>query len=308
MRVACVAVIALLTARVWAEDEVELVCKLASADAAERKYARAALLKSGKQAIAVLVWGQKHKDPEVRREAKSILLQIACPRWATPAPGSKIDFENGLLTRVRDRSSGVLLALVPKGHYWMGPAIEDKDADANYEYNSRRLPVTIPKPFYVGVYEVTHGEWRRVIGRRPKSGMARRRGTDSDHHPLTGVSWSGFQPFLKRTGLRLLTSAEWEYACRAGTTGPRYGKLEEIGVESGLLAKVGTKKPNKFGLYDMIGNAWELCSDTVKGSEGEICRIIRGGRGDSWGRAYRQALYPVNYPKWDVGFRVAREP
>lgn len=305
MRVACVAAIALVTARASAQDEVALVGKLASADAAERKSARAALLRSGKQALAVLVWGQKHKDPEVRRAAKGLVLQIACPRWAKPAPGAKIDFDNGhLLTRVRDRSSGILLALVPKGRYLMGPAVQDKDAD--YKYDSRRLTVTIPKPLYVGVYEVTHRQWRQAMGRAP-TGWAENKSAELDTHPVTYASWTDIQPFLKRTGLRLLTSAEWEYVCRAGTTGPLYGKYNEIAVR-GYSRPVGSKKPNKFGLYDTIGNVWEWCSDAVQGKDGDVYHVLRGGRRAFWGRAYRYAIQVPGYRRSDVGFRVTREP
>lgn len=71
-------------------------------------------------------------------------------------------------------------------------------------------------------------------------------------------------------GYRLPNEAEWEYACRAGTTGPRYGELDEIAVYgASKVAPVKTKKPNAFGLYDMLGNVWEWCWDVYSSHPGE---------------------------------------
>lgn len=115
-------------------------------------------------------------------------------------------------------------------------------------------------------------------------------------------------------GYRLPTEAEWEYACKAGTTGIRYGELDAIAWYKDNSEKsthpVGTKAPNAWGLYDMLGNVWEWCSDiydeTVYGSY----RILRGG---GWYDEERGCLatnrrrsHPTSFKIDDLGFRIAR--
>ena len=115
-------------------------------------------------------------------------------------------------------------------------------------------------------------------------------------------------------GYRLPTEAEWEYACKAGTTDIRYGELDAIAWYKDNSEKttrnVGTKAPNTWGLYDMLGNVWEWCSDiydeTVYGSY----RILRGG---GWYDEERGCLatnrrrsHPTSFKIDDLGFRIAR--
>ena len=118
----------------------------------------------------------------------------------------------------------------------------------------------------------------------------------------------------KANGYRLPTEAEWEYACKAGTSGIRYGELNTIAWYKDNSEKtthaVGTKAPNAWGLYDMLGNVWEWCSDiydeTVYGSY----RILRGG---GWYDEERGCLatnrrrsHPTSFKIDDLGFRIAR--
>ena len=115
-------------------------------------------------------------------------------------------------------------------------------------------------------------------------------------------------------GYRLPTEAEWEYACKAGTTGSRYGELNEIAWykenSGGSTREVGLKEPNAWGLYDMLGNVWEWCSDiydeTVYGSY----RIFRGGGWADEDRGIlatnRRRSHPVSFKIDDLGFRIAR--
>jgi len=115
-------------------------------------------------------------------------------------------------------------------------------------------------------------------------------------------------------GFRLPTEAEWEYACKAGTTGIRYGELKNIAWykdNSSMKSHiVGQKEPNSWGLYDMLGNVWEWCSDiydeTVYGSY----RIFRGG---GWADEERSVMattrrrsHPLKFKIDDLGFRIAR--
>lgn len=115
-------------------------------------------------------------------------------------------------------------------------------------------------------------------------------------------------------GYRLPTEAEWEYACKAGTTGARYGNLDGIAWyksnSGGTTHNVGQKEPNSWGLYDMLGNVWEWCSDiydeTVYGSY----RIFRGGGWFDEARGClatnRRRSHPTSFKIEDLGFRIAR--
>jgi formylglycine-generating enzyme required for sulfatase activity len=161
-----------------------------------------------------------------------------------------------------------------------------------------------------------------------------------DQNPVENVSWkdavafcnslsakAGLQPCYilgvneneisfndKANGYRLPTEAEWEYACKAGTNAVRYGELDDIAWykdnSAGTTHPVGMKTPNAWGLYDMLGNVWEWCSDiydeTVYGSY----RIIRGGGWCDEARGCmatnRRRSHPLSFKIDDLGFRIAR--
>jgi formylglycine-generating enzyme required for sulfatase activity len=118
----------------------------------------------------------------------------------------------------------------------------------------------------------------------------------------------------KANGYRLPTEAEWEYACKAGTTGIRYGEIDAIAWYKENSEKsmhpVGLKSPNAWGLYDMLGNVWEWCSDiydeTVYGSY----RVIRGGGWCDEERGCmatnRRRSHPSSFKIDDLGFRIAK--
>lgn len=114
-------------------------------------------------------------------------------------------------------------------------------------------------------------------------------------------------------GYRLPTEAEWQYACKAGTTGYRYGKLDEIAWynenSGGMVREVGKKEPNAWGLYDMLGNVWEWCWDLYDVKVYGSYRVFRGG---SWaeeargcGATCRRRSHPT-FRIDDLGFRLAR--
>ena len=129
---------------------------------------------------------------------------------------------------------------------------------------------------------------------------------------------------LGTDSLRLPTEAEWEYACRAGTTGARYGKLGEVAWyednSDGETHRVGTKAPNAWGLYDMLGNVWEWCQDwhgsypsgPVTDPTGPSAGSDRVDRGGSWGNGARNVRAAIRlyflpgHRGGSVGFRLAR--
>ncbi|WP_440119760.1 formylglycine-generating enzyme family protein [Paenibacillus sp. QZ-Y1] len=114
-------------------------------------------------------------------------------------------------------------------------------------------------------------------------------------------------------GYRLPTEAEWQYACKAGTTGYRYGELDEIAWyeenSDGYVHEVDQKEPNAWGLYDMLGNVWEWCWDLYDEDVYGTYRVFRGG---SWaeeargcGATCRRRSHPT-FGIDDLGFRLAR--
>ena len=153
----------------------------------------------------------------------------------------------------------------------------------------------------------------------------------SDTHPVTCVSWNDSQAFIKwlngKTGksYRLPTEAEWEYGCRAGTTGDRYADIDAIAwyrKNSGQsIHPVGQKQPNGFQLYDMLGNVWEWCQDWMgdyasssqfnpTGPTSGSNRIARGGGWISIAEYIRAADRVVVLPSIraiDLGFRLASD-
>ena len=223
----------------------------------------------------------------------------------------------GLPWRVKDRTTGIEMVLIPAGKYMRGAYSGDSEAD-----DDERPPheVVITKSFYLGVYEVTQSEWQNLMGSNPSHFKGARL-------PVENVSWDDTQEFLgKSKGLRLPTEGEWEYACRAGTTGLRYGDLHQVawydGNSGGTTHAVGGKQSNGFGLHDMLGNVWEWCSDWYgaypggsqvdpSGPSSGQSRVFRGG---SWGNFVRYCRASSRYDfapadwYYILGFRVARTP
>lgn len=217
-------------------------------------------------------------------------------------------------------SIGMRFAWTPAGKFMMGSNQYDSEEPIH--------EVTIRKGFHLGVYQVTQGQWKTVIGKHLHPAGP---GFPGDANPVERVSWEDAQEFLRKLNIneegntyRLPSEAEWEYACRAGTTGDYAGDLEEMAWYSanagGKPHPVGQKKPNGWGLYDMHGNVWEWCEDvwhdTYKGAptDGSVWtggnqgrRVVRGG---SWygnpglcRSAHRGRERPV-YRGNLLGFRV----
>jgi formylglycine-generating enzyme required for sulfatase activity len=163
-----------------------------------------------------------------------------------------------------DLGRGVTMefVLVRPGTFLMGSAGNDFDEQPVH-------PVTLTRPYYIGRYEVTQEQWAAVLGDNPSVNKGLRR-------PVENVSWNDCQRFLaalrKKTGRALLlpTEAQWEYACRAGTS-TTYGFGDDEAAlpdyawyasnAGGTTHPVGQKKPNRWGLYDMHGNVFEWCAD-----------------------------------------------
>jgi len=178
--------------------------------------------------------------------------------------GRLIASATGTDEREAKNSLGMQFVLIPAGEFTMGSGKDFNDVP------QRKVKIT--KSFYLSVCEVTQAEFKQVMGLNP-SWYAYK----GDRRPVECVSWFDAAEFCERLGkkkgktYRLPTEAEWEYACKAGVewmaaTGPNEltGISEFAWTPSNTLTEtypVGTKKPNPWGLYDMLGNVYEWCSD-----------------------------------------------
>ncbi len=230
---------------------------------------------------------------------------------------------------------GMEFALVPRGKAWLG--------GGNGVPGDREVEFT--EDFYLGVYEVTQDEWKKVMDASP-SGHSRTGGykdrvkdvrdADLQRFPVDGMSWDDTQVFLEALNrreeqegwvYRLPTEDEWEYACRGGPASIKLDHAYDFYLEkpSNVLlptqanfkhdnwlnrpCQVGSYPPNRLGLHDMHGNVWEWCNDEVTNEKGETHRPFRGG--SFWTpfgdcrAARRQTLFPTGKMS-TTGLRVAR--
>ena len=220
----------------------------------------------------------------------TILLTVAL--LARVGTGADAQHEKLNESRIVTNSIGMKLAAVTEGQFVMG------SADSHTNANKDEIPqhqVTITKPFYMGVYEVTQAQYQQVMGANPSyfssegKGKAEVVGLATGRFPVERVKGNEAIDFCKKLSelpeeiaagrvYRLPTEAEWEYACSAGTTtafhcGDRLssfeanfnGNLPTTGADKGPFfgrsTTVGSYRPNALGLYDMHGNVSEWCSD-----------------------------------------------
>ncbi|MGA2255335.1 MAG: formylglycine-generating enzyme family protein, partial [Thermoguttaceae bacterium] len=163
---------------------------------------------------------------------------------------------------------------IPAGEFLMGSPYSEKDASASEKPQHR---VRITKPFYLGRYPVTQEQWQAVMGDNPST-------VKDPKNPVESITWNDCQAFLDKLNAKtrgkwgkfaLPTEAQWEYACRAGTTtrycfGDRESQIGDYAWyeanAAGRIHPVGEKNPNAWGLYDMHGNVWEWCQDWYDGA------------------------------------------
>jgi len=233
----------------------------------------------------------KIKDEE--KKAKRIFLEAPFSAEEAKTTQKELAKSLGKLMDAKiDLGRGVKLemVLIPAGKFMMG----SPGAEVSRRENETQHEVTLTKPIYMGKYEVTQEQWQAVMGNNPSSVKVARL-------PVNNVSWNDCQDFIGKLnaytngGYRLPTEAEWEYACRAGTTtvysfGDNITPKDANFLDSKLGAPVvvGRYKPNAFGFFDMHGNVLEWCEDwdanypaeprtDPKGAGTGKGRMLRGG-------------------------------
>ncbi|MBI5693006.1 MAG: formylglycine-generating enzyme family protein [Verrucomicrobia bacterium] len=263
------------------------------------------------------------------------------PRAAVTAPGGSL-----LGTRAGDARevAGLKLRWCPSGRFRMG----SPTGESGRRSDEGPVDVTLTRGFWIGQYEVTQAQWRRVMGSISREFDA----GHGDHLPVYWVSFVEAEEFCRRLTeaaapelpsgweFRLPTEAQWEYACRAGTTsafafGDSLTKAEANfgrpfrgappGFPDGSATPVGTYPPNAWGIHDLHGNQWEWCRDYFHGSilggvdpdrrdqpgspnrDGSYSRVRRGGAWPEEARFCRSAARLPFEPERrsnHIGFRV----
>mgnify|MGYP001229267770 CR=1 FL=1 len=245
------------------------------------------------------------------REDAALLTELAAPQTGGPTG------------RRETNRIGMIFVELGSGSFTMGSPMSETERDTDETLHR----VTLTKGYWMQTTEVTQGQWRAVMGSNPSN---RKWGDD---YPVESANWNEVQDFICKLNAqdpgknyRLPTEAEWEYACRGGTTGARYGQLNDIAwhlhnrKDSYQAYQVGQKQPNAWGLYDMIGNVEEWCYDWYDeypsgsvtdptGPPAGSTRVVRGG---GWGNhasdcrsADRNKCSP-NVGSSGLGFRLAR--
>jgi formylglycine-generating enzyme required for sulfatase activity len=304
----------------------------------------------------------KVAGPEPPVSAQSEATDCDSGSWAIvienePDPAVVVDPDardriasTGLPWRVRDRATEIELLLVPPGSYWRGSTVEEiaslpKVVRSFCGWEHPKHVVTLTKPFYLGRYEVTVGEWKATMGEGHHYTGPYATKLGDTRHPIVWVTYSDVagadhnedgQTFMSKTGFRLPTEAEWEYACRAGTstlyscgqsiTPDDANYLVGTSAEPEDLSQVGSYPPNPWGFHDMHGNAHEMCADVFRSYQeyldgvvaptgpvaGYPMRVLRGGGVGSLPGYVRSAFRNGTLARYGAsswkGFRVARDP
>lgn len=226
----------------------------------------------------------------------------------------------------RDPVTGMEFVRVPGGSFEMGCHFYAGKCNRN-EKQVRKVRLS---GFWMGKYEVTQGQWKRIMGDNPS------KFENGDNYPVEKVDWNEVQEFIQKFNsqssakFRLPSEAQWEYACRAG------GETVMYGTENGRISPasanyqrnysgttpVGRYQANGLGLHDMAGNVWEWVQDTytsnysnvggdnpIYGGSGNF-RVYRGG---SWGSRSRYVRCSYRYDaspstsRYTLGFRLLRD-
>jgi formylglycine-generating enzyme required for sulfatase activity len=257
------------------------------------------------------------------------------PTRSAPAPIPKNRFTNSI---------GMKFVRIPAGKFTMGSPLGERGRSTQEQQHE----VEISRTFFMSVYLVTQADYQKVMGTNPSyfsstgAGAGGLKGVDTRDLPVETVTWDDAVAFCKklsalrgegRRRYRLPTEAEWEYACRGGAKKySAYSFGDKItaadanhsGSSVGRVSKVGSYKPNAWGLYDMHGNVWHMCADYYdsgyyrvsprKDPRGPKTGTTWVARGGSWSngvldcRSANRAYVTRGQRNSLVGFRIACDP
>ena len=281
-------------------------------------------------AVAVVMWSGRKSEPMPNQTVATTNNSDTLNGTPPPNSGEPVDDTTGAANRPSivgnsevTNSVGMKLVLIPAGEFTMGSPAGEAERQ---KHEGPQHQVHISQPFYMGVSEVTQGEYESVMGTNP-SRFKTVGGQSTSKFPVEQVSWNDAVEFCQKLSVkdgvtyRLPTEAEWEYAARAGTTTPfhfgstlngdkanvnggvPYGTTTK-GPDLGRTTTVGAYSKNDFGLFDMHGNVWEWCEDIYdekayasrsgtttdpKVTSGLGGRVLRGGSWNVSSRVTRSA-------------------
>ncbi|MEO6390493.1 MAG: formylglycine-generating enzyme family protein [Pyrinomonadaceae bacterium] len=292
-----------------------------TADADERTYWES--IKDSKNAADFQAYlrkyGEKSKFSDLAHNRLTEIETANKPVEAKPKTNSVVVADRPMVNPPPNQY-GIEFVWIPPGTFQMGSPESEEDRRPGDEIQHS---VTISRGYFLGKFEITQAQWLAVMGNNPSIFG------ECNLCPVENVSFNDVTGFLvKLNGLndgysyRLPTEAEWEYAARAGTTGPYAGNLDELAWYDANSDKkthpVGKKRPNAWGLYDMHGNVWEWVQDwsgeyatgaqtDPKGPSSGTQRVLRGGSFNYWPPGLRSA-YRSNYAPSlrhsALGFRI----
>lgn len=252
--------------------------------------------------------GRAPRERGVEPKVSESRSPVACPSWAAAVDNDQY----GQRAMVRVRNVSFNMRFIPKGRFTMGSPTDEK---GRYPDEGPQHEVTLTKDFWLAETPCTQALWVAIMGKNPSN-------TKGLEYPVDQVSWNDCRVFFKALNENVpelvasfVTEAQWEYTCRAGTTQARYGRLSDVAWYSGNASRregllaifddgkvhcVGERQPNAWGLYDMLGNVNEWCSDwhgsytaesatNPTGPDTGTSRVARGGWFNGLGSSARSA-------------------
>ena len=269
-----------------------------------------------------------HPLPEIARRTKPVVLDLHATETTSSVGQARLDV---LPNRIVAELGEYELVLISTGEFRMGSPPSEK---GHVERESPQHSVKVPS-FYLGVHPVTNEQYARFLWESSDVEAPSEwgnRGYNQPRQPVVGVCWDDARLYCEWAGLILLTEAQWEYACRAGTesrywSGDAESDLARVGWydenSEQRLHPVGEKEVSPFGLVDMHGNVWEWCQDSWSynysksqrvhpgafENAGAPVRVYRGGCFLDSDRVARSAFRVSNGPSYrsrSLGCRPAR--
>jgi len=298
---------------------IGVICFLAFHPESEKKVVAAPQTQSQVVPFVVSTLAILHKTSTVQKSENKISKKKAVELWL-----KKYSDNKGLIEKITTQDLSEMV-LVLAGEFTMGSSVGVGGADEHPQH------LVYLDAFYIDKYPVTFDQYDKfcnATGASKPSDQGWGRGI----YPVINVSWDDAQAYAKWAGKRLPTEAEYEKAVRGGTTtqyffGDDASQLGDYAWFSdnsgGMTHPVGQKKPNPYGLYDIVGNVWEWCSDwygegyymsspanNSQGPDSGQYRVLRGGSyqyNSNIVYSAKRFWYPIQLDE-DIGFRCAKNP